>query len=304
MDTLARNTHVSDEGAFVPAFTPEAGPTHELRESVTANETLIEAARWFDKVKLLTQAGIERRRGSLDPTSYALALADTGVRVAAHIEPTSPNEGLGPAVRVLSSVPYFVLAQDALRGPRSLDRSNAAKLVHYCCRFNAAVMRYGISSHDASATGLIEAMEATYLGAGVAHPRGVDTNRILRSVVKGMQHEAAAYDVLMHAGKPRLTSLEMDLQGVDYELELPDGTIPVDIKATKAMVRHKTSGNVQAGGAWGISDSGVLVLWSHLSPEQVGDGFAVDSTIARSIYEENVEPALRAAVANPRLRRL
>lgn len=117
--------------------------------------------------------------------------------------------------------------------------------------------------------------------------------------IRGAQHELGARKLLEQLGEVREANLAEDLSYIDLVLQYQGASLPIDIKSSPNSVFH-TSG--------GASDivcvkSGRIVLFSHLTPEDIGDNFQLAPEIITK-RSQQIKFALELIKDNPLIRQL
>lgn len=104
---------------------------------------------------------------------------------------------------------------------------------------------------------------------------------LTKAIVRGAQHEAAFGSILENLGFPfREATLEEDLKGMDYVVELPgmDTPIGIDVKASLSEIEAKNHHSDNSG-PFAFGRDGNLVIWSMVTDAELNDGFVVPPQI-------------------------
>ncbi|HEX9153733.1 MAG TPA: hypothetical protein VF809_02845 [Candidatus Saccharimonadales bacterium] len=198
------------------------------------------------------------------------------------------------ALRLLAAAPHFAGVQEGLRNASGRERR---RMVAEASFFNGLIRSYASNDPKADTGQLLECILS--VGAAINPEGGARASEYTYwTTLWGAQHEVAATHILRSTGQEvQEASLRQDLCGIDVVV---DG-VPVDIKASTETVARKCGIDADEYPTWGVKN-GVLVLWSHLTPEQLGTSFRVDPMLEEQICRERIVPILDGVATNPNIR--
>lgn len=209
--------------------------------------------------------------------TYWLAVANHAKHVVQEEYSTYDKLAAGKALELAAMTPTYFIANQTLRRAEVQKESDShpPEITDQCryllSRFNSLITDYVLANPSAKATelnnSLVESLRKTLEVPEQA------SQRLLTTTIAGIQHELAGGEILAEIGEVRPGSVKEDLRGIDFVLQSeadPSLGYPVDFKASRSTVGHKTGGDKDS--EWGIR-YGTLVTHSLVSHEELHDGF-------------------------------
>lgn len=216
--------------------------------------------------------GIDTSADSLEywsaASDYMQAGIDTeGDPMAAHIQ------------TIVAATPEAILRNTVLNEGGRLKYKEARAHKQMLSHYNSLIRNFVESYPHTSASGLIANLNSTALATvadGSRHMEQV-SHELTKAIVRGAQHEAAFEMLLRQCGFPyRAATIEEDLKGMDYVIEVPqlDKPIGVDVKASLSEIEAKNH-HSDSSGPFAFNREGGLVIWSMVTDAELNDSFVI-----------------------------
>lgn len=190
---------------------------------------------------------------------------------------TSPETAArGAMLELTAQVPLYFMV-DKLLGKPGVHRSreDQMRLKHVASSFMRRIRTAGETCPDLSTNELTDHLVQTLAKTGITHDARYYED-LFASCVRGAQHELAAGQILSKLGKVRGATSEEDLQGIDYILQYNNALLPIDIKSSPMKIRRISMGTSDTVAI----DKSILVLYSHLTNEDLNDKFEISDDVA------------------------
>ncbi len=158
--------------------------------------------------------------------------------------------------------------------------------------YNALIRDFADSYPDTSVSGMIANLNNTALATVAESSRHMQrsSQKLTRAIVRGAQHEAAFGALLQHTGFPyRPATIEEDLRGMDYVVEIPElkDPIGIDVKASLSKIEAKNH-DTDDNELFAFSPENNLILWSMVTDAELADRF----TVPPELIEERTAPVM------------
>lgn len=149
--------------------------------------------------------------------------------------------------------------------------------------YNSLIRNFVDTFPDTKASELAANLKSAALSTVAKDSRHLQSKsaELTKAIVRGAQHEAAFGAMLESLGFPyRTATLEEDLKGMDYVVEVPglQKPIGVDVKASLSEIEAKNHQS-DGSGPFAFGRDGNLVIWSMVTDAELNDGFVVPEQI-------------------------
>ena len=183
---------------------------------------------------------------------------------------------------IVAATPDAILRNTILNEQR-LNYREAHAHKEVLSYYNSLIRNFVENFPDTKASELVANLNTTALNTIATHSRHLQrtSDELTRAIVRGAQHEAAFGDMLASLGLPyREATLEEDLKGMDYVVELPglEKPIGIDVKASLSEIEAKNH-HSDASGPFAFGRDGNLVIWSMVTDSELNDGFSAPQEI-------------------------
>ena len=183
---------------------------------------------------------------------------------------------------IVAATPDAILRNTTLNEHR-LNYREAHAHKEILSYYNSLIRNFVDTFPDTKASELVANLNSAALSTIAKSSRHLQhtSAELTKAIVRGAQHEAAFGSMLESLGFPyRAATLEEDLKGMDYVVELPglDKPIGIDVKASLSEIEAKNHHSDSAG-PFAFGRDGNLVIWSMVTDAELNDGFIAPADI-------------------------
>lgn len=187
------------------------------------------------------------------------------------------------AFEISALTPSYLFASRTLAHHEARNYKEARYLKERASYFNGLLRDAGATFEGMRASETSKAMETVAFMAGLSDSATIEQ---IKWTVRGAQHELAFGQILNHTSHNFTpATIEQDMRGIDYTINLGSETMLIDVKASLSEIEALGGGR----GAFALRRSPtnphrtpVVVMYSYVKDHEFNDHFTIPDELAAS----------------------